>query len=174
MFFVAAIAETYKNKKHSGSKMDRRKIDVVLSTFLIIVSLIILTNNNLVEGGAESDLGSMFLPRVVAGLIILFSATIAIQSLMKLSKGTKIEDLELISTDGFSGIFIYIGIFIVYWLAVPYVGFLVATPFIMIAVAILLGGRNWVPIIAMSVITPVLIDYGSKEFLRVYLPTWAF
>ncbi|WP_293267419.1 tripartite tricarboxylate transporter TctB family protein [Neptunomonas sp.] len=154
--------------------MDRRKIDVVLSTFLIIVSLIILTNDNLVEGGAESDLGSMFLPRVVAGLIILFSATIAIQSLLKLSKGTKIEGLELISTDGFSGILIYIGIFIVYWLAVPYVGFLVATPFIMIAVAILLGGRNWVPIIAMSVITPVLIDYGSKEFLRVYLPTWAF
>ena len=154
--------------------MDRRKIDIVLSTFLIIVSLIILTNNNLVEGGAESDLGSMFLPRTVAGLIIIFSATIAIQSLMKLSKGSQIEDLELISTDGFSGILIYIGIFIAYWLAVPYVGFLVATPFIMIAVAMLLGGRNWVPIIAMSVITPVLIDYGSKEFLRVYLPTWAF
>ncbi|MGY8870208.1 MAG: tripartite tricarboxylate transporter TctB family protein [Pseudomonadales bacterium] len=154
--------------------MDRRKIDIVLSTFLIIVSLIILTNDNLVEGGAESDLGSMFLPRTVAGLIIIFSATIAIQSLRKLSKGSQIEDLELISTDGFSGILIYIGIFIAYWLAVPYVGFLVATPFIMIAVAMLLGGRNWVPIIAMSVITPVLIDYGSKEFLRVYLPTWAF
>jgi hypothetical protein len=136
--------------------------------------LIILTNDNLVEGGAESDLGSMFLPRTVAGLIIIFSATIAIQSLRKLSKGSQIEDLELISTDGFSGILIYIGIFIAYWLAVPYVGFLVATPFIMIAVAMLLGGRNWVPIIAMSVITPVLIDYGSKEFLRVYLPTWAF
>ena len=54
----------------------------------------------------------------------------------------------------------------------PYVGFLVATPFIMLAVAILLGGRNWVPIIATSVITPVLLFYGSREFLRVYLPTW--
>lgn len=154
--------------------MDRRKVDVVLSTILIIVSVIILTSDNLVEGGAESDLSSMFLPRVVAGLMIIFSATIAIQSIRKLSEGAKLEGSELIVTDGSSGIFIYIGIFIAYWLAVPYVGFLVATPFIMIAVAMLLGGRDWVPIIAMSVITPVLIDYGSKEFLRVYLPTWAF
>ncbi|MEH6629114.1 MAG: tripartite tricarboxylate transporter TctB family protein [Motiliproteus sp.] len=152
--------------------MDRRKVDVVLSAFLTTVSVIILTNDNLVEGGAESDLGSMFLPRVVASLMILFAATIAIQSLRKLATGTTPEGQEIIITDGFSGIFIYIGIFIAYWLTVPYVGFLVATPFIMLAVAILLGGRNWAPIIATSVITPVLIYYGSKEFLRVYLPTW--
>ncbi|MEH6825796.1 MAG: tripartite tricarboxylate transporter TctB family protein [Motiliproteus sp.] len=152
--------------------MDRRKIDVGLSAFLTTVSVIILTNDNLVEGGAESDLGSMFLPRTVASLIILFAAIIAIQSLRKLARGTKPEDQEIIITDGFGGIFIYIGIFIAYWLSVPYIGFLVATPFIMIAVAILLGGRNWIPIIATSVITPVLLFYGSKEFLRVYLPTW--
>tara|TARA_R110001583_G_scaffold11642_3_gene52474 strand:- start:2583 stop:3047 length:465 start_codon:yes stop_codon:yes gene_type:complete len=152
--------------------MDRRKIDVGLAAFLTSVSVIILTNNNLVEGGAESDLGSMFLPRTVASLIILFAAITAIQSLRKLAQGTKPEGQEIIITDGFGGIFIYIGIFIAYWLSVPYVGFLVATPFIMLAVAILLGGRNWVPIIATSVITPVLLFYGSREFLRVYLPTW--
>ena len=153
--------------------MDRRKIDVVLSTFLIIASLIILTNDNLADGGAESDLGIMFLPRVVAGLIIIFASTIAIQSLRKLAAGAQIESKEIIITDGFFGVFVYIGIFIAYWLAVPYLGFMVSTPLVMIAVALLLGGRNWVPIIAISVITPVLIYYGSREFLRVYLPTWA-
>ncbi|MDX2423878.1 MAG: tripartite tricarboxylate transporter TctB family protein [Amphritea sp.] len=153
--------------------MDRRKIDVALSTLLIILSVIILTNDNLVEGGAESDLSSMFLPRVVASLIIIFAATIAIQSLIKLSRGTQPEGSEIIVTNGFSGIFIYIGIFIGYWLAVPYIGFLVATPFVMIAVAILLGGRNWVPIVATSIVTPLLIYYGSREFLRVFLPTWS-
>jgi len=152
--------------------MDRRKIDVVLSTLLIIVSVIILTNDNLAEGGAESDLGILFLPRVVAGFMIIFAATIAIQSFMKLSKGAELEGQELITTDGFSGIFIYIGIFVAYWLAVPHLGFLVTTPFVMLGVAVLLGGRNWLPIIAVSVITPVLIYYGSREYLRVYLPTW--
>jgi len=153
--------------------MDRRKIDVVLSTFLIIVAVIILTNDNLAEGGAESDLGIMFLPRVVAGFMLIFSATIAIQSFNKLAKGAELEGPELIITNGFSGIFIYIGIFVAYWLAVPYLGFMVTTPFVMLGVAVLLGGRNWIPLIALSVITPVLIYYGSREFLRVYLPTMA-
>lgn len=153
--------------------MDRRKIDVVLSTLLIIASVIILTDDSLAEGGAESDLGILFLPRVVAGLMILFAGTIAIQSFAKLSKGAELEGLEKISTAGFSGIFIYIGIFIAYWLAVPHLGFIVTTPLVMLGVAVLLGGRNWLPLISLSVITPVLIYYGSREFLRVYLPTWS-
>ena len=154
--------------------MDRRKIDVGLSTFLMIISVIILTNDNLADGGAESDLGILFLPRVVAGFIILFAAIIGIQSLRSLSQGRKPEGQELIATDGFTGIFIYIAIFVFYWLAVPYLGFMITTPIVMLAVAYLLGGRNWPPIIAVSVITPILIFYGSREFLRVYLPTWAF
>jgi len=154
--------------------VDRRKIDVVLSTLLIIVSVIILTNDNLAEGGAESDLGILFLPRVVAGLMILFAGTIAIQSLLKLARGAEQQEQETITTDGFSGILIYVGIFVAYWLAVPHLGFLVTTPFVMLGVAVLLGGRNWLPMIALSVITPVLIDYGSREFLRVYLPAWSF
>ncbi len=153
--------------------MDRRKIDVVLSTLLIIAAVIILTNDNLAEGGAQSDLGILFLPRVVAGLMILFAGTIAIQSFLKLAQGAEQEDLEKITTHGFSGIFIYVGIFVAYWLAVPHLGFLVTTPLVMLSVAILLGGRNWLPMIALSVITPILIDYGSREFLRVYLPTWS-
>lgn len=152
--------------------LDKRKIDLVLSTILIIAALIVLTNDNLAEGGAESDLGILFLPRVVAGLIIVFAFSIAIQSLRKLAADTGIDSQDIINTHGFSGVLIYIGIFLLYWLAVPYVGFMVATPFVMFSVALLLGGRNWVPIIATSVITPVLIYYGSKEFLRVYLPTW--
>ncbi len=153
--------------------MDRRKVDVVLTTVLIIISLIILTSDQLVEGGAETDLGSMFLPRIVAVLMIIFSATIGIQSLKKLLQQKELEDKELIVTNGYGGIFIYIGIFIAYWLLVPVFGFIVTTPFVMFSVALLLGGRNWVPITAVSVITPILIFYGSSQFLRVFLPTWS-
>ena len=153
--------------------MDRRKVDVVLATVLIITALIILTNDQLVEGGAETDLGSMFLPRIVAVLMIIFSATIGIQSLNKLLQRRELEDNELIVTNGYSGIFIYVGIFIAYWLLVPIFGFMITTPFVMFSVALLLGGRNWVPITAVSVITPILIFYGSSQFLRVFLPTWS-
>lgn len=152
--------------------MDRRKIDIALSAILIAAAVFILTNDNLASGGAESDLGTMFLPRFVAGLIIVFAATIAAQSLLGLSKGAKPEGPEIIVSGGYSGVFIYIGIFIAYWFSIPHVGFMIATPFVMIAVAMLLGGRSWIPIIATSVITTVIIYYGSREFLRVYLPTW--
>ncbi|REG83175.1 tripartite tricarboxylate transporter TctB family protein [Marinomonas pollencensis] len=153
--------------------MDRRKIDIYLSTFLIVISAIILTNNNLVEGGAESNLSSMFLPRFSACLIIIFSLTIAIQSLMKLARKSEIKQHEIIETEGLSGVYIYIGILITYWISMLFLGFLISTPFIMIAVAVLLGGRRWVSIISMSVITSLIIFYGSKFFLRVYLPTWS-
>jgi hypothetical protein len=95
--------------------MDRRKVDVVLATVLIVVSLVILTYDGLSEGGVETELGSLFLPRIVACLIIIFSATIAIQSLIKLNKKAEFEDGELISTEDFMGVYLYIAIFIIYW-----------------------------------------------------------
>ena len=153
--------------------MDRRKIDVVLSTLLIIVSLIVLTNDNLVEGGVETELGSMFLPRIIAGLMIIFSVSMAVPSLLKLVRNVDQEENEAIDTTGFLGVLYYISIFVAYWLLVPVVGFLVATPFVMFGIAVLLGGRNWVPMVLMSVITPVLVFYGALYFLRVFLPIWA-
>ena len=153
--------------------MNRRKLDVVFSSILIIVSIVILTNDGLVEGGVETDLGSMFLPRIVAGFILLFSANIGIGSLLRMYKGTALNGLERIDTEGFLGIGIYIFIFATYWLVVPHVGFLVATPLAMFAIAILLGGRQWFAITAVSVITPVVVYYACINLLRVYLPTWS-
>ncbi len=153
--------------------MNRRKIDVGLSSILIIVSMIILTNDNLTKGGMETELGSMFLPRLVAVCIILFSGTLGAQALVKLRKGKELEITESIDTTGFVGVGIYFLIFILYWLAVPHLGFLVATPFTVFAVAYLLGGRSWIPMIAISITTPVLIFYGCSQYLRVFLPTWS-
>lgn len=154
--------------------MDRRKIEVVMTSFLIVVSIIILTNDNLSRGGVETELGSMFLPRLVAICMIAICATIGVQSFLQLSRGEVLTEEDRIDTSGFDGVAIYVGNFILYWFAVPYVGFLVATPVAMMVIAVLLGGRNWVPLIAMSLITPVAIFFLSREFLRVFLPTWSF
>lgn len=152
--------------------MDRRKLDIVMSSVLITLAIIILTNDSLVVGGVESELGSMFLPRVVAGLMIVFSAAIAISSIRRLSMKAEKDECERLDIEGFSGVLLYIGIFIAYWWVVPYVGFLLATPFVMLFVAVLLGGRKWVPMVTMSVVTPFIIYYGSLHFLRVFLPAW--
>jgi putative tricarboxylic transport membrane protein len=152
--------------------MNRRKIDVVVCSALIIASLIIFSNDTLAEGGVETDLGSMFLPRIVAGFIILFSAMIGIPSLAKLLNKTPLGGLEHIDTEGFFGIGIYIAILIAYWLAMPHVGFLIATPFAMFGIAWLLEGRNWFAMTALSIITPLVVYFGSSFFLRIALPSW--
>lgn len=150
--------------------MNRRKIDVALSATLIFVSIIILTNDNLVEGGMETDLGSMFLPRIVAVFIALFSANIGIKSLIKLKADTPLHELENINIKGFLGIGMYIAIFILYWFLTPILGFILTSSLAMLAVATLLGGRNWPVMLSVSVITPLLVFYGCENYLRVLLP----
>jgi len=153
--------------------LDRRKVDIVVMTMLIIASIIILTDDSLSEGGAQTELGSLFLPRIVAGFIIIFSLFIGATSTYKLLAKKTLETDETITLNGFVGVNIYVGIFILYWFCVPYVGFLVATTLVMLSVALLLGGKNWLAIGAMSIVLPLLVFYGCIHFLRVYLPTWS-
>lgn len=152
--------------------MDRRIIDVVFSSFLIIASMVILTNNQLVEGGVETELGSMVLPRVVAVAIMLFSAMIGIPSLINLLKKAAPGPLDHVNVNGFMGIAIYVAILAAYWYGMPRIGFLFATPVAMFAIAVLLGGRNWLVMTAVSVVVPTLVYFGCNHFLRVFLPAW--
>ncbi|MEH6446229.1 MAG: tripartite tricarboxylate transporter TctB family protein [Oceanospirillaceae bacterium] len=153
--------------------MDRRKADIVVMTILIIASIIILTNDNLTQGGAETDLGSLFLPRIVACFIIGFALFIAGSSVAKLLQKEPMATNEGISLSGFWGVNLYVAIFIGYWFLVPLVGFLLVTPFVMMAVAVLLGGRRWIAMTTVSIVVPAMVFYGSIHFLRVYLPTWS-
>lgn len=153
--------------------MDRRIIDVVFSSFLIIVSLVILTGNQLVEGGVETDLGSMVLPRAVAVAIMVFSAMIGIPSLINLLKNAPPGPLEHVNVKGFMGVAIYVVILAAYWYGMPRIGFLLATPVAMFAIAVLLGGRSWLVMTAVSVVVPTLVYFGCNHFLRVFLPPWA-
>lgn len=153
--------------------MDRRKIDVGLASTLLIAALAVLTMDGFVAGGVETELGSMFVPRIVAGFIALFSLMIGIPSLIGLLQQRPSAREEWIRTDGLSGVGIYVLIFFGYWWALPYVGFLVATPVVIFAISLLLQGRNWIAMAAVSVITPLIIFYACQDLLRVYLPTWS-
>ena len=64
--------------------MTRRHLDVIVCSILILGSVLILTLDGLAQGGVETQLGSLLMPRAVAVLIILFSLMIAIPSLLSL------------------------------------------------------------------------------------------
>lgn len=151
--------------------MDKRKAEIFISLFLIIISLFILINDNLVEGGVESDLGSLFLPRIVAVILIALSISMGMSSIKSIIKDKKISTDDFINKDGFSGVFLYFGIIFFYWLSMPYIGFLVSTIITMLLVAKLLKAKQWTKVILMTLVVAVAINYGAKEFLHVYLPT---
>ena len=153
--------------------MDRRFIDIAGTTALIILSIVILTNDSLVEGGVETELSSMLLPRIVACLIIFFSAMIGLPSLLSLVKRAPMGQIENISTKGFFGVGVYIVILVLYWYGMPRLGFLLATPIAMFLISVLLGGRNWMLMAAMSVGVTFVVYFGSNHFLRVILPSWS-
>lgn len=153
--------------------MNRRYLDVGVGSALITASILILTLEGLAKGGVETELGSMFMPRMVAGFILIFSALIAIPSLRQILTGDPLAPQEAIRTNGLGGVVIYIGIFAAYWWFLPIVGFIFATPVAMFIIAVLLGGRSWLTMALVSIILPVLIFYGAREMIRVYLPEWS-
>lgn len=152
--------------------MDKRKAELAASILIIFISAFIILNDNLVEGGVETDLGSMFLPRSLACLMILLALSMGYKSLKEIVKSKVVDVDEVIDINGFTGVFYYIGILFFYWLTMPYLGFMVSTFLVMISVAFLLGAKNWVRVMGMSIFLSAIIQYGAKEFLYVYLPTW--
>ena len=153
--------------------MNRRYIDVVLCSALIIGAILILTLDGLAQGGVETLLGSMLMPRIVAGLILIFAAMIGVSSLRQILADTPLAPQEWVDTNGLGGVLIYLAIFVAYWWFMPMVGFVVATSIAMFAIATLLGGRSWLAMACVSIILPLVTFYGCRELIRVYLPEWS-
>ncbi len=155
--------------------MDKRKAEMFLSSILIVLSVFILTSNNLVEGGVETDLGSLFLPRSVALIMIALSIMMGWPAVKSFMKKHPINKDELIATEGFSGVLLYMIAMVGYWLAMPYVGFMFSTVAVMVFVAYVFGCsslQDWFKVVLMALVIAIGIDYGTKHFLRVYLPSF--
>ena len=153
--------------------MDKPRVDLAFASTVILIAILVLGNDALVEGGAQTELGPLFLPRIVATVMILLSLGIGLPALLGIVRrsGTALPD-EGGARDAV-GVGLYLTILLSYWAAMPWVGFMVVTPAAMLAIGWLLGARRWAPMLAISLITPLVIDYGSRTFLRVFLPVWS-
>ncbi len=153
--------------------MDKPRVDMAFSSTIILISILILSNDALVEGGVQTELGSLFLPRIVAVLMIIFALGMGLPALLGILRTTRRTSSPWAGAQDAIGVILYLAILLAYWLAMPLVGFVVATPVAMLAIGRLLGARKWWPMLAVSIITPLVIDSGSRAFLRVFLPVWS-
>ncbi|WP_341667002.1 tripartite tricarboxylate transporter TctB family protein [Alcaligenes sp. SDU_A2] len=152
--------------------MVKPRINMAFSSAIILISILILSNDSLVSGGVQTELGSLFLPRIIAVLMIALALGIGLPALLGILRHTHATDSDGRAHDAI-GVCLYLAILLAYWAGIPWVGFMVATPLAMLAIGWLLGARKFLPLLAISVITPFVIDYGSRTFLRVFLPGWS-
>lgn len=153
--------------------MDKPRVDAAFASAVILIAILILSNDALVEGGAQTELGPLFLPRIVASVMILLSLGIGLPALLRILRRPGTVRSPLGGAGDAVGVSLYLAILLIYWAAMPWVGFMVATPAAMLAIGWLLGARKWAPMLTISLITPLVIDYGSRAFLRVFLPVWS-
>lgn len=155
--------------------MAKNKIDIIIGVVFSTVSLFCyIFAYQMIDGGMETDLGSMFLPRLLLFIMFLLSVIMLVNIFRKNRKHDKqtrnIEN-EYLDFKGYANILKYLVIVIIYWLIMPYLGFLITTPFMMFSVMYLLSGRKWLVMGCVSLILTVAVKFGFYYGLRVMLPT---
>ncbi|HIU18427.1 MAG TPA: tripartite tricarboxylate transporter TctB family protein [Candidatus Avidesulfovibrio excrementigallinarum] len=65
----------------------------------------------------------------------------------------------------------YIAIMFLYLIGMHYVGFVISTPLIMLAVALLLGIRRWIIGFVCYVAFTLALDYAAFHFMQIILPS---
>lgn len=166
---------------------DTRLADILAAPFLLIASLVFLSRmDRFIDVGLPSAVSPRTFPGFILACVAVLSflfCILAVRAYLKPSpaaspaaaKGptgnpVKSPDDEATSARGFV---IYILILYVYRYLLEYVGFLPATPLVMLAVAHLLGGRRRV-LLPCFVAFAFALDYLTFHGIRIELPVGAF
>jgi putative tricarboxylic transport membrane protein len=140
------------------------KGEIATGVFFILVAVWFLyeaskfpTNENSV------DMGPAAFPQVLAGLVILFSVLLIITSLIKRSN-------VRINAKRFKNILYSIAFLIIYGIAVPYIGFYIATILFIPIMLTLAGERSWKSIVSVTIVFELFAFTVFETILNVPLP----
>jgi len=163
--------------------MQKHKSDLLLATLLWVASLYILLFDDFIEGGLETDLGSLFLPRaaaLVVAVLALFIGGPAIKALRaEHGQSDHVADQQgQPQTEENEGSLLwpmlYIVALIAYWFALPILGFVLSTILVVFFVAYIFNcntALDWLKVLVISLVISFGLDYVTQKFLKVYLPT---
>lgn len=158
--------------------MKKYKSDLVLAALLLAVSLYILLFDDFIEGGLETDLGSLFLPRAAAlvmAVLAIFLAIPAVKAFKKqVSAGSTTAEKE--RQPSMRWPLLYIAALIAYWWVLPHLGFVIATILVVLFVAYIFNCSrliDWLKVLAVALVMSFGLDYVTQQFLKVYLPTFS-
>ncbi len=158
--------------------------DKLVGLGLFIASfLFLLTMHRFVYGGVQSTVGPLFFPKFVMTLVVVLSLVLVFKGFLRPAKkeaaaepeeteaspATFKDPLEEEEVSNLN-IVIYLGLLVAYMGMMHLVGFIVSTPIVMMVVAIILKGRNYIAMALMSIFFSVTLYYVALKLMKIMLP----
>ena len=151
------------------------KTDIVLGLIIFCACLpFLIVMPQFVSGGASSITSPLSFPRFVIGIAVALSFLLIVAACLYPKKEERKDvDLEDDRRQALN-ILLYIGILFLYLGMLNNVGFMISTPIILLMVARLLQGRNFLILLPLSIFFSVGLYYVALKLMKVMLPCGVF
>ena len=164
------------------TRLSSRSIWIELGISLALTGLFLYAYLNMESWVIEtmpSTISPAFFPTLTSKLLFLFSFILVILSLRtvflvasgKTDAGLNTSTQEGEGTGRYLALVGYITIMFLYLIGMYYVGFVISTPIVMLAVALLLGIRRWLIGFVCYVAFTLVLDYAAFHFMQIILPS---
>jgi putative tricarboxylic transport membrane protein len=143
--------------------------DRILGIALIVLAAFYYWLSFDIEIGFASDrIGPQAFPRGLAVLLGIASLALVARSF---GRGASASGPAATEGERLDRLYWTLGLLLVYLIAMPRVGFLLATPPFLAAFTLLYGYRRWVPLVATALGTTIALHLVFARLLGVRLPT---
>lgn len=149
-----------------------RVVNIILAIVLILFGCFYsYLTMHLPDRNLPNTLGSAFMPWVLVTCLYILSALLLLQTIYKGSAETC--DYAISKNEGI-GILFLVVLVIVYIKAMAYFGFLLVTPFFLVALMLTIGARKWKEVILTSTLVPLGIYLFFQKVFQIILPAGEF
>ncbi len=142
-----------------------RRADLVIGLGLLVFAAVYFDQSfNIVRGFASDRLGPAFFPRMLAVALAVLAVALLVRAGSGRSDPTPLPAMHP------TLFFVTLALLVAYGLALPSLGFVIATPLLLAAVIRLLGQREWPGVIGTALGTMVVLYAVFGRMLHVLLP----
>ena len=149
--------------------------DVIIGVILFMISFPFLLNmHHFVSGGMHSAVSPLSFPRFVMVLVVILSVVLVITGLFSKPVPTATDGKKDATAANPVNSLIYLGLLFLYLILLHFVGFMIATPIIMVCVAYILNGRNFKVLIPGFIAFSVGLYFVALKLMKIMLPLGIF
>ena len=155
-----------------GAVIKRSISSIVTLMVGVVVFLSIPSQIVIIDSEGLSSVDARTVPYLITSLIIIISLIMIISESVKIRK-EQTDTLEDKSSEQTNYVRVFLAFLaIALWIiALPYLGFDIATILLVASVMVIIGNCRWWQIALLSLILSVPINYLLANVLRVYLPS---